>query len=365
MAVDGTNFTLGVEEEFVLLDPMDGSVALRAPALLEHLAPEPDVTGELMRFQIETATGICRSLDEVRSELIRLRQIVAKAAEDDGCLMVAAGIPPGELRPDAIMPEPRYRRMAQAFPDLIDGAGTCACHVHVGLPSRDLAARVLAGLRPWLAPLLALSANSPVENGTDSGWSSRRFPIWDRWPTAKPPDEWPGAAAYDRSIGEALSHGAALDPAGVYFYARLSPRYPTVEIRIADVCLAVDDAVLLTALVRGLVATCAGTTGVPRARSTRIGAALTAAARRGLDGPGIDVFTGREADQRDLVGELVDFIRPALSAAGDTEDVEKGLDWLFEHGTGAARQRRLLAEADSPGEFAADLAHATMTVPAR
>ncbi|QXV59012.1 glutamate--cysteine ligase [Amycolatopsis sp. TNS106] len=358
-------FTLGVEEEFVLLDPMDGSVALRAPELIECLAPGPDVTGELMRFQIETATGVCRGLDEVRSELTRLRQIVATAARADGCLMVATGIPPCGLREDALTPEPRYRRMAQAFPDLIREAGTCACHVHVGLPSRDLGARVLAGLRPWLAPLLALSANSPVENGADSGWSSRRFPLWDRWPTARPPEEWSGAAAYDRSLAEAVRHRAALDAAGVYFYARLSPRYPTVEVRIADVCLSVDDAVLLAALVRGLVATCAGTTRPPRARGTRIGAALTAAARRGLDGPGIDVFTGREADQRDLLGELVEFVRPALRAAGDEEDVERGLDALFGHGTGATRQRRLLAEAASPGEFAAGLAHATMTVPAR
>ncbi|MFE5502033.1 glutamate--cysteine ligase [Amycolatopsis japonica] len=365
MAVDGMNYTLGVEEEFVLLDPMDGSVALRAPKLLESLAPGPDVTGELMRFQIETATGVCRGLDEVRSELTRLRHLVATAAEADGCLMVAAGIPPGDLRGDTLTPEPRYRRMAQAFPELIREAGTCACHVHVGLPSRDLGARVLAGLRPWLAPLLALSANSPVQYGADSGWSSRRFPIWDRWPTAKPPDEWTGAAAYDRSIGDALRRGAALDAAGVYFYARLSPRHPTVEVRIADVCLAVDDAVLLAALVRGLVATCAGTARPPRVRRARIDAALTAAARRGLDGPGIDVFTGREADQRELLGELVEFIRPALVAAGDADDVDRGLDSLFEHGTGAARQRRLFAEAASPGEFAADLAHATMNVPAR
>ncbi|WP_037305495.1 carboxylate-amine ligase [Amycolatopsis orientalis] len=365
MAVDGTVFTLGVEEEFVLLDPLDGSVALRAPDLLEHLASEPDVTGELMLFQIETATGICRGLDEVRSELTRLRQLVAKAAEADGCLMVAAGIPPGDLRRGAITPEPRYRRMAQAFPELIDEAGTCACHVHVGLPSRDLGARVLAGLRPWLAPLLALTANSPIQYGADSGWASRRFPIWDRWPTARPPDEWSDADAYDRSVEDALRRGAALDAPGVYFYARLSPRHPTVEVRIADVCLSVEDAVLLAALVRGLVATCAVTTDPPRARGARIGAALTAAARRGLDGPGIDVFTGREADQRDLLGELVDFIRPALSATGDTEDVEQGLNSLFEHGTGAARQRRLFAEAASPGAFAADLALATMNVPTR
>ncbi|MEV6905559.1 glutamate--cysteine ligase [Amycolatopsis sp. NPDC051071] len=365
MAVVGTNFTLGVEEEFVLLDPMDGSVALRAPDLLEHLTAEPGVTGELMRFQIETATGICRSLDEVRPELTRLRQSVAKTAEADGCLMVASGIPPCGLRPGAITSTPRYQRLAANFPALIDEAGTCACHVHVGLPSRDLGARVLAGLRPWLAPLLAISANSPVENGADSGWASRRYPLWDRWPTAKPPDEWSGAAAYDQSVGEALRHGAALDTAGVYFYARLSPRHPTVEVRIADVCLSVDDAVLLAALVRGLVITCVEAAELPRARNVRIGAALYAAARKGLDGPGVDVFTGRDADQRVLIEGLVDFIRPALKTTGDTEDVEQGLNSLFEHGTGAARQRRLLAETASPGEFAAELALATMNVPTR
>lgn len=369
MAAFGTNFTLGVEEEFVLLDPLDGSVALRAPDLLDHLTAEPDVTGELMRFQIETATGICQSLDEVRSELTRLRQIVARAAEAEGCLMVASGMPPCGLRPDSITRDPRYRRMAESFPSLIDDAGTCACHVHVGLPSRDLGARVLAGLRPWLAPLLAISANSPVENGADSGWASRRFPVWDRWPTARPPEEWTGAPGYDHSVREALRRGAALDIPGVYFYARLSSRHPTVEVRIADVCLSVDDAVLLAALVRGLVATCVERIGrglpLPRARSTRIGAALSAAARTGLDGPGVDVFTGRETDQRDLIGDLVGFVRPALRATGDADDVDQALRSLYEHGTGAARQRGLLAEAASPGEFAAELAFATMNVPTR
>jgi carboxylate-amine ligase len=371
MTEDGTDFTLGVEEEFVLLDPLDGSVALSAPALLESLAAESGVTGELMRFQIETATAICHGLDEVRSELTRLRQIVSKAAEAGDCLVVASGIPPCGLLPVArsITPEPRYRRMARAFPALIEDAGTCACHVHVGLRSRDLGARVLAGLRPWLAPLLAISANSPVENGAESGWASRRYPLWDRWPTARPPDEWADAAAYDDSVREASRRGGALDAPGVYFYARLSPRHPTIEVRIADVCLSPDDAVLLAALVRGLVATGVGEArrGAPvrRVPTARIGAALFAAARSGLDGPGIDVFTGREADQRDLVAALFDHVRPALRANGDEEEAEHRLVEVFENGTGATRQRRLLADSASPAGFAADLALATMNVPSR
>lgn len=371
MTVGSTDFTLGVEEEFVLLDPLDGSVALRAPALLESLAAEPGVTGELMRFQVETATGICLGLDEVRSELTRLRQVVTKAAEAGECLVAASGIPPCGLLPVArsITDEPRYRRMAKAFPALVENAGTCACHIHVGLRSRDLGVRVLAGLRPWLAPLLAISANSPIQNGAETGWASRRYPLWDRWPTARPPDEWADAAAYDDSVREAIRRGDALDAPGVYFYARLSPRHPTIEVRIADVCLSVDDAVLLAALVRGLVATCVGEarrgTPVRRVPTARVRAALSAAARSGLEGLGVDVFTGREADQRELVVALFDHVRPALRAGGDEDEAEQLLSAVLENGTGATRQRRLLANADSSAEFAARLALATMNVPSR
>ena len=122
-------------------------------------------------------------------------------------------------------------------------------------PSRDLGVQVLARLRPWLAPLLAVTANSPIVGGHDTGWASWRYPIQSRWPTAVPPAVWPDAAAYDTAVRRLIGQGAALDERSVCFLARLSPRYPTVEVRVADVCLDAGTAVLLAGLTRALVAT--------------------------------------------------------------------------------------------------------------
>lgn len=353
---------MGVEEEFVLLDPATGAVVLEAPRVLKSLGEDPGVMAEFMRFQVETATGVRTRLDEIRSDLVRMRRLVADAAGRAGCLVVASGTPPCGDLPGlrALTPDPRYLVLAERFPSLVADAGTCACHVHVGIPSRELGAQVLAGLRPWLATLLALSANSPFMHGQDSGWASRRYALWSRWPTARPPEAWPGSAAYDASVEAVVRSGAAMDARGVYFYARLSPRHPTVEVRVADVCLDVEDAVLLAGLVRGLVVT-----GLDEARrgvlsrpvrSSLVRTSLSVAARNGLAGPGIDVFTGGTASPSRLVDALLERIRPALRAHGDLDEVERGLGAVLDRGTGATVQRALHADSASPAEFVARLA---------
>ena len=154
---------------------------------------------------------------------------------------------------------------------MVAEAGTCACHVHVGVPSREVGVQVLARLRPWLAPLLAASANSPIAGGHDTGWASWRYVIQSRWPTSVPPAAWPDAAAYDAAVRRLIGRGAALDERNVYFLARLSPRYPTIEVRVADVCLDTGTAVLLAGLLflRALLRAC-------RCRDPGIGAAPAA-----------------------------------------------------------------------------------------
>ncbi|HET6705044.1 carboxylate-amine ligase, partial [Amycolatopsis sp.] len=243
-------------------------------------------------------------------------------------------------------------------------AGTCACHVHVGIPSPELGVRVLTGLRPWLAPLLAISANSPLARNEDSGWASGRYPLWSRWPTANPPLDWPDAAAYAASVEGAVRRGEALDGNGVYYYARLSPKYPTVEVRIADVGLTAEDAVLLAGLVRALVATIlaearAGVAPRP-VRTALVVASLTAAARGGYPGHGIDPFTGQVLPHHVLVGRLLEYVQPALQANGDFATIDRQLAAVQAGETGAARQRALFAEAGSPAALVAQLASATL-----
>jgi YbdK family carboxylate-amine ligase len=264
--------TLGVEEEFVLLDPSTGAAVLAGPDLVRMLDGEPGVQPEVMRFQVETATRVCTSLDDLGRDLVRLRRLAADAAASAGALLVASGIAPyGTPGLAALTDQPRYRELARRFGPLVAGAGgACGTHVHVGVPSRDLGVQVLARLRPWLAPLLAITVNSPIAGGRDTAWASCRYPAWSRWPTASVPAAWPDAAAYDTAVRRLIARGAALDEAGIYFPARLSPRHPTVEVRVADACLDAGTAVLLAGLTRALVATALAEARQGTPRGTRL-----------------------------------------------------------------------------------------------
>ena len=358
--------TLGVEEEFVLLDPSTGAAVLAGPELVRMLDGEPGVQQELMRFQVETGTGVCTSLDEVGRELIRLRRLAADAAARLGCRLVASGVAPYRTPGLAAMtPQPRYRELARRYGPVAAEAGTCACHVHVAVPSRDLGVQVLARLRPWLAPLLAVTANSPIADGHDTGWASWRYAIQSRWPTAVPPAAWPDAAAYDAAVRRLIGCGAALDERSVYFLARLSPRYPTVEVRIADVCLDASTAVLLAGLTRALVATALAEArrGTPVAAppARQVAAALAAAARHGLAGAAADPVTGQAVDPPALRARLLDHVYPALSDHGDTQTITRLLHRLDDRGTGADRQRALFTRAASTPAFITALARATLS----
>jgi carboxylate-amine ligase len=364
-AADG--ITLGVEEEFVLLDPSTGAAVPAGPVLARMLDGEPGVRPEVMRFQVETATRVCTGLDDLGRELIRLRRLAAGAAASAGCLLVASGIAPYRTPGLAALTEgPRYRELARQFGPLVAGAGgACGCHVHVGVPSRDLGVQVLARLRPWLAPLLAITVNSPIAGGRDTAWASYRYPAWSRWPTASVPGVWPDAAAYDATVRRLIGRGEAFDEQGIYFAARLSPRYPTVEVRVADVCLDAGTAVLLAGLTRALVATALAEarqgTPLPAAAACRVNAALAAAARHGLTGPAVDPFTGRAADARSAVSRLIDHVYPALRDHGDAQTITGLLRRLDQQGTGADRQRALFASDASPSGFAQALARATLS----
>lgn len=248
--------TVGVEEEFLLLDPRSGSVAAVAPEVIALAGAPHVVTSEIMRFMVETRTPVCLSLDEVRTGLVGARLRLSRAAAAHDVLSVAVGVPPRGLPPQLMVTAtPRYAELLRRFPDLTRTSGTCSCHVHVGVASRRLALQVLLRIRPWLPALIALTAASPVWEGRDSGWASRRFPLVARWPTVRPPPAVCSVEEYDAQVRAAVSTGLALDERNVYYLARLSPRYPTVEVRVADACLTVDHAVAYAGLVRALVAT--------------------------------------------------------------------------------------------------------------
>ena len=274
-------------------------------------------------------------LDELGRELRRA------AAARAGVTVAALGTSPVTVHPE-IAPTSRYQAMAVAFGLTAREQLTCGCHVHVGISSAEEGVAVLDRIQPWLATLLALSANSPFWQGVDSAYASFRYQAWGRWPCSGPTGQFGSAEAYQATVQQMTDTRTLLDSGMVYFDARLSRHYPTIEVRIADVCQHADDAVLIAALVRGLVETEARNwqAGRPRpVRTEQLRLAAWRASRSGLDDVLIDPVTFRPDKAAAVTGLLVEHVRDALADAGDTRLVTDLLDAVLYRGNGATAQR--------------------------
>jgi YbdK family carboxylate-amine ligase len=339
--------TVGVEEEFLLVDPASGRPRAVADTVL-RLAPRDGTGGllqnELQRQQLETCTLPCASLAELACQVRRRRHAAAAAAQARGVAIGALATCPLPVRP-ALTPTDRYVRMAQEYSLTIAEQLTCGCHVHVSIASADEGVAVLDRIRPWLPPLLALSANSPYWQGADSGYVSYRRQVWGRWPSAGPTELFGSAAAYQATVSDMLCTEAILDEGMIYFDARLSRHYPTVEIRIPDVCLLADDAVLIAALAGALVETAArdwrSGSSPPPVRTEQLRLATWRAARSGLHEDLVHPLTGRPAPADRVVLVLLEHAAQALSEAGDLGTVEDLLLNVLKRGTGADLQRHI------------------------
>jgi carboxylate-amine ligase len=217
------------------------------------------------------------------------------------------------------------------------------------MPDREDAVRVLNHARTFLAPLVALSANSPLWDGHDTGFASYRTVLWGRWPSASLPEPFADAAEYDAVAQMLVDSGAIVDLGQIYWDARLSIEHPTFEFRVADVCLTVDDALVQAGLCRAVVRTCLERCrrGVPppQVRTEALRAAKWRAARFGLEDRLFDPVTATLLPARDLIEAFLAQLRPALEAEGDWEQISGLVDRLLCDGSGAARQRAALAMA--------------------
>ncbi|GIG29396.1 glutamate--cysteine ligase [Cellulomonas marina] len=265
--------TMGVEEELLLVDPRTGRPVPRAPQALAAAAllaastsgtdagsgtpvVAPPLGAELQQEQVETATPPRTSPDDLLDDLRRLRAAADEAARAVGARAAALACSPLPVVPTRA-PGDRYDAIARAFGITCSEQLTSGCHVHVAVASPHEGVAVLDRIRPWLPVLLALSANSPYRDGQDTGYASYRTQAWVRWPGAGPTDLFGSPERYRAEVAALLATGVPLDEGMVYFDARLSARYPTVEVRVADVCLDPADVALLAVLCRALVETAA------------------------------------------------------------------------------------------------------------
>lgn len=368
--------SIGIEEEFLLVSP-DGTPRAVAAAVLQHAsARTPEVTddagpgGELEKEftqeQVETSTHPCTDLDALLTEVRAGRSRADSSAQHAGARVAALGTAPQRVE-GTVIANHRARQIRTEFGQVARDQLTCGCHVHVEVQDDDEGVVVLDHLRRWTPVLLALSANSPYYQGEDTSYASFRSQVWGRWPTAGPTAPFGDVATYRAVVRQLLGSGTILDDGMIYFDARLSARYPTVEVRVPDVCLDPADAVLQGALVRALADTAVARSDAERAaetadqpRTEMMRVAAWRAARSGLSGQLVSPVHGASAPAADVVGELLAHARPALEAAGDLEWVSSRLKELLARGNGAIRQRQWRADGADDTELVARAVEATL-----
>ncbi|WP_028813366.1 carboxylate-amine ligase [Streptomyces flavidovirens] len=345
--------TVGVEEEYLLLDPDTGlpvplAEEVRGSSGLEPFVDRREIQAELLQAQVEVATPVCTDLKEVGGHLLRLRHALGAAAEELGCrLATCATAPFREVAPPLVTRQPRYLAIQSQAPQLVAEQLVNGMHVHAAVSDPEMGIAVLNRIRVWLPVLVAMSANSPLWDGHDTGFSSWRTVIYGRWPVSGPPPYFADLADHERRVRALLTAGIISDPGQLYWQARLSDRFPTVEVRCMDVQLRADDAVMFAGIVRALVATAISDekAGVPPAQCTPelLHGANWYAARDGISGS-LVAPDGKLRSAGDVLCQLMDHIAPALEESGDTREVTSLVHRLLQQGTPADLQRRALAE---------------------
>ncbi len=341
--------TLGVEEEYHLVDAATLQLADAPQVVPEAYGLLGDCAqGEISTSQLEVASPICHSLAEVRSELHRLRRGAALAAERHGCRVLAAGThPTGTWLQQRMTDDPRYDAIADRLGLLARQQLIAGTHVHLNVPGLDVAVPVLDRLRPDLPTLLALSASSPYWEGVDTGYASYRTMWFARFPVTGAQELLGDADTYRSLVAELIASGVVDDASHLYWDARPSTRFPTLEVRIADTCPRLDDLVLQAGLTRALVRVAAvqAASGepFPQPRPELVRAARWGAARFGLEDRLLDLTTGERRPAAEVVRALLARLREDLEETGDWDEVSALTEQVLGRGTSAAEQRRAYA----------------------
>jgi len=349
---------MGVEEELVLIDPESRRPTSRSGAAQEANESSAEVGPELFRHQVESSTPPLQDAGELEQALRTGRRAMGEAAAAVGARAVAVASPPLAPERGEFTRKDRYLRIEGEYGLLAREAHVCAMHVHVEVTDDEEGVRVVDGIRPWLPLLTAISANSPYWLGQDTGYASWRSQVWGRWPAAGAREPFGDPETYRQVAERTIAWGGAVDPGMLYFDARLAEAYPTVEVRVADVCVDVEDAVLVAVLVRALVET-ASASEVDPWRGDLLRVAAWRAARYGIAGDLVHPGRGELAPPREVFAALLRHVGAHLERTGQRELVEDRFERLLARGNGAVRQRRRFEETDDLSAVVDDLAEAT------
>jgi len=350
MSEANERYTLGIEEEFQIVDPQTRELRSRVAEMLEEgkMMLGEQVKPEMIQAQIEVGTGVCRNIQEARRDITRLRSIVSGLARKQNLAIVAASTHPiSQWTAQEIYDDPHYKLLIEELQMVARSLLIFGMHVHVGIPDRERQIHIMNAARYFLPHVLALSTSSPFWLGIDTGLKSYRCEVFKKFPRTDIPDHFDSYSSYERYVKFLLDTNSIGNPKKIWWDVRPHPYFPTLEFRICDIPTRVDDTVAITALFQAIVARLdkliEKNLGFRLYRRMLIQENKWRAVRYGLDGKLLDLGKQKEVDARDLIRELLDFVDPVLDELDSRKEVEH-IHTILERGTSADEQRRVFEE---------------------
>jgi carboxylate-amine ligase len=366
-------YTLGVEEEYQLLDGQTFDLVQHIETVLAAIQGhelEQQINSELMQSVLEIATPVCDTPADVMRELGKLRGYVCSVARERGMRVGSAGTHPFSLfERQRITAKDRYRQLVDQLQYIARRELIFGMHVHVAVDDPEKAIRVVNGLLPQLAPLLALSASSPFWRGEPTGLMSSRQMVFASFPRSGPPPRFRDYADYAEVVGQLERTGCIADYTHIWWDIRLHPRLGTIEIRICDAVTRVEDAVAIAAYCQALVKQLSerydAGEEIPSYHRILTTENKWLAARYGLDAPVMDLATGRRnrIPVAQLVRRTLREIEPHARELGSERELE-GIAAILSRGNSADRQLRIFNANRDINEVVEEIALATETLPA-
>jgi carboxylate-amine ligase len=361
-------YTLGVEEEYMLLDNETFDLVQHIDTVLAAVQGhelEPRINPELMQSVLEIATPVCHTIADVRDQLLELRGYVSGIAREQGLRVGSAGTHPFSLfERQRITAKDRYRALVDQMQYIARRELIFGLHVHVAVNDAEKAIQVVNGLIAHLAELVALSANSPFWRGEPTGLASSRHMVFAAFPRSGPPPRFRDYADYAEVVGQLERTGCIADYTHIWWDIRLHPRLGTIEIRICDAVTQLDDVVAITAYCQALVKHYSerfdAGEEIPSFHRILTTENKWLAARYGLEAPVMDLVTGRR--NRLPVGQAIrrtlKLLEPHARALGSESELA-GIEQILRRGNGADRQLRVFNANRDIVEVAREIAELT------
>src|SRR2546423_749035 len=337
-------FTLGIEEEFQIVDPVSRELRSHVSEILDEgrMLLGEQIKPEMIQSQIEVGTGVCKNIQEAREDITNLRSVISSLAEKNGLKIVAASTHPiSRWQDQKIFEDERYELLVQELQTVARSLLIFGLHVHVGIADPERRIHIMNAARYFLPHVLALSTSSPFWVGHNTGLKSYRSEVFKQFPRTDIPDHFDSYASFQRYVDLLIKTGCIDNGRKIWWDCRPHPFFPTLEFRICDIPTRVDDTVAIAALFQAIVAKLYSliekNLGFRLYRRMLIQENKWRAVRYGLDGKMIDFGKNKEVPVRDLIRELLDFVDDVVDELDSRKEIEH-IHTILDRGTSADEQ---------------------------